>query len=333
MLFFTTRRYRNAILLFSLCSILFNSNIFAQGTWTAVTAQPASSNAGVMLLLNDGTVICKNSAGGGNGTGWSRLTPVNGSYKNGTWSTIASMAKDRLYFSTQVLPDGRVYACGGEYGAGGNNGEVWNPKTNTWTTAGGAGWTFAYNISDANSEILPDGTVLQAYVDEPNTDSNWYWHPTTNTYTRAKNCVRWNNEAIWVKLPDSSIIFFDNYSTTSERFQYQTGTFVNDAVGTANTFDPYGEEEGPGFLLPNGQVFFIGSTPVSQYYTPSGTAAPGTFASGPALPTGSGAPDAPACMLPNGHILMALSPTPTAANNFPTPTTFYEFNYATNQII
>jgi hypothetical protein len=328
-----TRNCRKTALLFFLFYSLFSSSAFAQGTWTAVTNHPASSNAGVMLLLNDGTVLCKNSSGGGNGTGWSRLTPVNGSYINGTWSTIASMAKDRLYFSTQVLPDGRVYACGGEYGAGGNNGEVWNPVTNTWTTTGGAGWTFAYNISDANSEILPDGTVLQAYVDEPHTDSNWIWHPSTNTYTRTGNCVRWNNEAVWVKLPDTSIVFFDNYSTTSERYEFKTATFINDGVGTENTFDAYGSEEGPGFLLPNGQVFFMGSSNVTQYYTPTGTTAPGTFTSGPTPIAGSGAPDAPGAMMPNGHILYALSPAPyaaTTAGEFPTPTTFYEFDYTTN---
>lgn len=333
MLYFTFRKLRNAALLFVLCGI-FNTVTYAQGTWTQLANQPASASGGVMLLLNDGTVICKNTAGGGNGTGWSRLTPVNGSYVNGTWSTIASMAKDRLYFSTQVLPDGRVYACGGEYGAGGNNGEVWSPITNTWTTAGGAGWNFAYNISDANSEILPDGTVLQAYVDEPNTDSNWYWHPATNTYTRAKNCVRWNNEAVWIKLPDSSIIFFDNYSTTSERFRFQTGLFTNDGTGTENTFDTFVYEEGPGFLLPNGEAFFTGSTPVTQFYTPTGTAAPGTFTSGPALPSNSGGPDAPGAMMPNGHVLLALSPTPysatVSAGEFPSPTTFYEYDYTTN---
>ena len=330
MSFFTTRGYRSTILLFSLCSILFNTKIFAQGTWSTITAQPASANAGVMLLLNDGSVICKNSAGGGNGTGWSRLTPVNGSYKNGTWSTIASMAKDRLYFSTQVLPDGRVYVCGGEYGAGGNNGEIWSPKTNTWTTAGGAGWHFAFNISDANSEILPDGTVLQAYVDEPFTDSNWIWHPATNTYTRTGNCVRWNNEAIWVKLPDSSIVFCDNYSTTSERYEFLTGTCINDAIAGQNLFDVAVSEAGAGFMLPNGKAFFIGSPSVTQYYTPSGNTTPGTWANGPAIPNGLGAPDAASAMMPNGHILMALSDTPTASNNFPTPTSYYDFNYVTN---
>ena len=152
MLSLVTPGSRKAASLLFLCGLFLCSNTFAQtGTWTALTHLPTHYNSGVMLLMTDGTVICKNSNGTGNGTGWDKLTPVNGSYVNGTWTSIASMAKDRLYFSSQVLPDGRVYVCGGEYGAGGKYGEVYNPATNTWTGTGGAGYVFPNVISDANS--------------------------------------------------------------------------------------------------------------------------------------------------------------------------------------
>ena len=314
------------------CTLLVSGVGFAQtGTWTALTNQAPNANSGVMLLLTDGTVICKTSAGGtaGYGTNWNRLTPVNGSYLNGTWSTIAPMARERLYFSSQVMPDGRVYVCGGEYGAGGSYGEVYNPATNTWIGAGG-GTAFPNVVSDANSEILPNGDVLQACVDETGSNLNYFWNPATNTYTAAPNCLRIDNEAVWVKLPDSSIIFMDNYSTTSERYIPQTNAWINDASAPASVFDPYGSESGAGFLLPDGRVFFIGSTPVTLYYTPAGSTANGTWALGPAIPGSYGAADAAAAMMPNGHILMALSPTPTATNNFPSPTKYYEFDYVAN---
>ncbi len=313
-------------------TLLVSGTLLAQtGSWTALTNTAPNANSGVMLLLTDGTVICKTSTGGsaGYGTTWNRLTPVNGSYLNGTWTTIAPMARERLYFSSQVLPDGRVYVCGGEYGAGGSYGEVYNPATNTWIGAGG-GTAFPNVVSDANSEILPNGDVLQACVDETGSALNYFWNPATNTYTAAPSCLRIDNEAVWVKLPDSSILFMDNYSTTSERYIPQTNTWINDATAPANVFDPYGSESGSGFLLPDGRVFFIGSTPVTLYYTPSGSTAPGTWALGPAIPGSYGASDAAAAMMPNGNILTALSPTPTAANHFPSPTKYYEFSYLTN---
>src|SRR3954454_14744019 len=111
---------------------LFSATTFAQ--WSAVSASAPNNNNGVMLLLSDGTVMCKSDAGGGDGVGntWNLLTPNNGSYSGGSWTTLATMAKTRLYFVSQVLQDGRVYIAGGEYGTGGNFMEIYNPLTNSW---------------------------------------------------------------------------------------------------------------------------------------------------------------------------------------------------------
>src|ERR1019366_9292204 len=84
--------------------LLITQTLFAQtGTWTALTNLAPHENMGVCLLLTDGTVICHDTNGPGNGTGWDRLTPdIHGSYINGTWSSIAPMTYDRLFFSSQV---------------------------------------------------------------------------------------------------------------------------------------------------------------------------------------------------------------------------------------
>ncbi len=302
----------------------------ATGTWRTITSLAPHYNEGGMVLMTDGSVLVKTSNGGTYGTDWDKLTPVNGSYKNGTWSTIASMINERLYFSEQVLPDGRFYVCGGEYGTGGKYGEVYNPKTNTWSVAGGAGYVFPNVVSDANSELLYNGKVLQASVNESGVNWNYLYDPVANTYTRTANCLRIDNEAVWVKLPDSSVLFLDNYGTTSERFMPKTNTWINDGICPVNLYDPYGSEAGAGYTLPDGRLFFIGSTPTTAYYTPSGTTAPGTWAAGPAIPLNLGAADAASAMLPNGKILLMLSPTPTAADHFPGPTYYYEFDYTTN---
>ncbi len=329
---FTLRSHVNIMgkLLLLACFILCNWQSRAQGTWVPVTRTAPHYNAGVMLLLTDGTVLCKTSSGGtGYGTTWDRLTPdSHGSYINGTWSTIAPMHNERLYFSSQVLLDGRVYIAGGEYGDGGPKSEVWDPKTNVWTMCPQI--VVNHKISDANSIMLPDGTILQAVVDTASTRLNFIYNPVTNTYAHTGTCLRGDNEAVWVKLPDNSTIFVDNYGTTSERFIPATHTWINDGTVPVSLYDPYGSETGAGFLLPNGKIYMVGSPGTSAFYTPTGTTSPGTWTAGPGLPNGWGAPDAASAMMPNGKILMALSPPPRPGDHFPDSTVFYEFDYITN---
>src|ERR1041385_8909442 len=126
------------------------------GTWTALV-RTAPSTVQLMLLLSDGTVMC----GDGGGNTWHRLTPdANGSYINGTWSTLASMHDTRLYFSSDVLPDGRVFVAGGEYGTGTSTAEVYDPLSNTWTRTPTSGQSF----SDSISKVIPGGNVIVAPV-------------------------------------------------------------------------------------------------------------------------------------------------------------------------
>ncbi|HQF27499.1 MAG TPA: BNR-repeat neuraminidase N-terminal domain-containing protein, partial [Bacteroidia bacterium] len=150
------------------------------GTWTLLSNTPPHANGGGMILLSDGTVLCKTFSGGADGYGniYDKLTPdANGSYANGTWSSIAPMINTRLYYSSQVLMDGRLYVAGGEYGTGLSAGEVYNPLTNTWTLTPAPGGS----VSDANSEMLPDGRVLQALVTGSLTGTKIY-DPITNTF-------------------------------------------------------------------------------------------------------------------------------------------------------
>src|SRR5437868_6815828 len=72
------------------CCLSFSHSLFAQGTWSAVTSVAPNPNLGGMLVLSDGTILCKTSAGGGDNIGsvYNRLTPdINGSYANGAWSS------------------------------------------------------------------------------------------------------------------------------------------------------------------------------------------------------------------------------------------------------
>ena len=298
------------------------------GTWTLLSNTPPHANGGGMILLSDGTVLCKTFSGGTDGYGniYDKLTPdANGSYANGTWSSIAPMINTRLYYSSQVLMDGRLYVAGGEYGTGLAAGEVYNPLTNTWTLTPSPGG----NVSDANSEMLPDGRVLQALVAGSLTSTKIY-DPTTNTYINGPTALGIHNESAWVKLADNSILYVNRLSTSSERYIPATNTWINDASVPVSLYDAFGLETGGALLLPDGRAFFLGSTGHTAYYTPTGNTSPGVWTAGPDIPNLQGTPDAPAAMMVNGKILCTVSPLPTSANHFPSPTSFYEFDYVTN---
>ncbi|MBX7212133.1 MAG: cadherin-like beta sandwich domain-containing protein [Verrucomicrobiaceae bacterium] len=315
-------RFAASLFLLVLCCLPDAAD--AIGTWVPLTT-PAGGGIGLMLLMSDGTVMAHRN----NTTTWYKLTPDSaGHYVNGTWTTLQSMHDSRLYYSSQVLMDGRVFVAGGEYGTGYRTGESYNPMTNKWTMAPPI--TPSQGISDACSEILPDGRVLVAPVSASPFLSTQIWNPATNTWTAGPSVLGNQNEAVWVKLPDDSLLTVDIGSTSSERYIPSLNQWIADATVPVSLYDPYGFETGGGFMLPNGKAFFLGSLSHTAIYTPSGNNSPGTWVAGPDIPGPSGTPDAPAVMLPNGKILCAVSPVPTSANHFPSPTTFYEYDYVAN---
>jgi hypothetical protein len=76
------------------------------------------------------------------------------------------MSAPRRHLNSTILPDGQVLITGGTSGAGFVNisealavktAEVWNPKTNQWTTLAANSVMRVYH---SVSLLLPDGTVL-----------------------------------------------------------------------------------------------------------------------------------------------------------------------------
>ena len=319
-----TRILRRTSLALALATAVGGAAVASAGTWTAVAANLPVPIAGVAILLSDGTVLvlCDGVGGDSIGDTWRRLTPdSHGSYVNGTWSTIAAMPNSRLYFSSQLLKDGRLYVAGGEYGTGKSKGEVYDPVANTWTATGDTGGV----VSDANSEILPDGRVLQALVTGDLKKIRIY-DPATNAFINGPSTLGIHNESVWVKLADDSVLFVDRGDVTSERYIPATNTWVSAGTVPVSLYDPWGLETGGAVLLPDGRAFFLGSLSTSAFYTPS----TGQWTAGPALPNGSGVPDGPMAMMVDGKVLCAMSPAPTPADHFPTPTKFYVFDPATN---
>jgi hypothetical protein len=290
------------------------------GTWTALT-HSAPGGVGTMELLPNGTVMATINA---TSNTWGLLTPdATGSYANGTWASLAPANYTRLYDATQVLPDGRVFVAGGEYGSGAATGEVYNPLTNAWTVLPSQSYG---SFIDSNSILLPNGNVLIAPVAPNPSGYTTIFHPSTNTWTQGPKLFRGGSadECSWVKLADDSVIMTDG-NGTSERYIPSLNQWVNDGAVPVSLFDGI-HEEGAGLRLSDGRAFFLGATGHTAIYTPSGTTSPGTWVAGPDIPGGLGTDDAPAAMLPDGTILCAVAPS----GGFNSPTTFYIYDPVAN---
>jgi hypothetical protein len=326
------------------CSSLFTlsfSLCYAQGSWTPVKNLAPDSAGGGMVLLTDGTVMVKGYSNGGWATpdsNWELLTPdSHGSYVNGTWSQLPNMHYSRFAFASQVLPNGNVYEGGSEHGTGGPTAELFNTITHSWTVIPGIPATGGYNIFDGNSEILYDGTVLQGcqlgptYYNMSYCGDNLIYNPVTDSITVGAISFGSHDESSWVKLRDSSVINVDMATTNSERYIPQLKRWVHDATVPVSLYEPGYDETGAGFMLPNRNLFFIGDVNYTAIYTPSGDTLPGTWITGPALPTKGthgqvGSWDGAAAMMDNGKILCVLS----ATSSEDPPFFFYEFDYTNN---
>lgn len=325
---FVRSRCHAVALILVACGVLLQRWAEAGGTWTTL-ANPAPNSISLMLLLSDGTVMAAN----GDGTAWYRLTPdVHGSYVNGTWTTLAPMHDTRLYFSSDVLKDGRVFVAGAEYGTGSATAEVYDPLSNAWTLAPTSGQTFW----DSISKILADGTVLVAPVFPSSYGGTIIYNPASNTWSNGPTLFRggYQDEASWVKLPDDSILTIDPFGTHSERHISFSNSWINDANVPVSLYDSVAGELGAGFLLPNGNAFFLGGSGHTALYTPTGNTSPGAWVAGPDIPAGLGTPDAPAAMMVNGRILCAVGPLPYRDSHgkvvYPGPTSFYEYDPVAN---
>ena len=286
---------------------------FAAGTW-APLATPPPTGVNCCMLLGDGTVLTYD----GNGT-CNRLTPdIHGSYRTGTWTRLASMHDDRLFFASALLTNGMVFVAGGEYGAGHDHAELYDPLNNVWTKipdpVPGVGF------SDAISKILPNGNVLVAPVSK--FGGCLIYNVVANTWQTAANAVN-QNEVCWVKLPNDNIVTIDTGAQTTEHYVPSLNQWIVDGTVPVPVYG-FGSEIGGGFLLPNGKVFYVGGNTNTAIYTPGATvSSPGSWVASANIPNGQGAVDAPAAMMVNGKILCALGPV----GGFNGPTSFYEYDY------
>jgi hypothetical protein len=304
--------------MFSLVFLVGAGTAGAQ-VWTPLANQPqfAASNP---LLLTDGTVIAHNACA----TDWWRLTPDSaGSYLNGTWSQIASLPAgyEPLYFSSAVLPDGRVIVEGGEYNScvpvWSNLGAIYDPLANSWTPVSPpSGWQ---TIGDAQGVVLADGTYMLANCCTTETAlfnaKKLTWTPT------GAGKFDLNDEEGWTLLPNGSVLTVDAYvrsydvnGTNSEIYDPASGSWRSAGSTIVQLWDSYPSatrasyEVGPAVLRPDGTVFATGATGHGSGHTSIYDTHTGAWTAGPDFPGNLDICDGPAALLPNGNVLMETSP-------------------------
>jgi hypothetical protein len=196
-------------------------------------------------------------------------------------------------------------------------GAILDTATGLWTVVGPPkGWT---KIGDAPSVVLPNGTFMigaccsrqQALLDA--TTLTW-------TSTGAGKADR-NSEEGWTLLPNGKVLTIDMANgTASELYDPSTGKWS--AAGNLPFFigNNCGKhivpEVGPAVLRPDGTVFAVGANNKTAIYNSS----TGKWSAGPSFPAGFGSADGPAAILPDGNVLVQVSPC------FAAPSLFYEFD-------
>lgn len=315
------------------------------GSWKLLTNQPLAS-VDTMLLLTDGTVVAHES----NSPNWHRLTPNSaGSYEDGNWSAIAPMPPNPaivaanggpsygpLFFGSAVLKDGTLLVIGGEYNTGIScdlaAATLYDPTTNSWTNlTTPSGWA---NVGDVPLCVLPDGRVLLGNI---NSNQTVFFDPTTKTYAAGPNKSDRCAEESFTLMPDGTVVAVDCTSIpNAEKYVPASNTWVS--AGTTPSTLPQAcsgivPEIGPSVLLTTGHLLVIGATGNTALYTPPAIPSqPGTWSAGPSLKDAGGNTifpiDAPAALLPNGKVLLAGSPAPPCS--FPGPTSFFEYDPASN---
>lgn len=295
-----------------------------QGGWQEVSSEPQWQNgAGTQLLMTDGTVLVSDYCS----TTWWRLTPDStGSYVNGTWSQAASLPSDYgpLYFASAILPNGYVVINGGEYNfcssAETNLGAIYDPFNNTWSALSGpSGWS---NIGDAQSVVLDSGTYMlgnccynyQALFNQAS--STW-------TQTGPGNGKQdSNSEEGWTLLPNGNVLVV-NITDVPYSQVYNPGTNEWTAAGElpVNVVAPGSFEIGPQTLMPNGQVFVVGSNGKNVLYNTSS----GTWTQAKDSPIVDGrqldVADGPSALLTDGDVMVPESP-----GVYNSPTSFFLFD-------
>lgn len=138
-------------------------DVSGTGRWTTVANRNvADRTLGSAVMYAPGKILYV--GGGDPPTASAEVIDLN--QASPSWRTVASMAFPRRQMNATLLADGSVLVTGGTSGPGFNNqagavhvAELWNPKTETWTTMGRE---TSHRTYHSTALLLPSGRVLSS---------------------------------------------------------------------------------------------------------------------------------------------------------------------------
>ncbi len=259
------------------------------------------------------------------------------------------------YFASQVLPDGRVVVIGGEYNAQDGNtavdtniGFVYNPATDSWSTQLSEPFGTG-NVGDDPSVILENGTMLIGGI-SGSTFASLNCSITTAGFTCGSNPPSFSNfivnnskndgndEEGYINLPGNKLLVVNaNTANSSEIYDATTNTWQAPVPTAGIALTDLGSptagtgcnshEVGPGVARQDGTIMYFSGSTFGQnavYNINTGTWSNTAAMNFPTLSGAQyGAADAPASLLPDGHVLVMSSPVTC---NQPKPGKFSIFN-------
>ncbi len=194
---------------------------------------------------------------------------------------------------------------------------------------------------DVPTMLLPGGKILAGSL----------VGPASYLYTIAKNSWAFaatkvyndsSDEEGWARLADGRIITYDigpsvsSGNSVAELYNPTTNSWasISPSDGTATGTFPLlsssavDYELGPSLRLQDGRMFLVGATGHTALYTPSTN----SWAAGPDIigslngnPALFGADDAPAALMPNGHVLLGADAGPTSGA-YSAPSELFDFD-------
>ena len=201
------------------------------------------------------------------------------------WTALAKMTVARGYQGQTTLSDGRVFTIGGSFSGGQfiKNGEVYDPKTNTWTylsgclvqpmlTADRAGiyrqdnhaWLFGWR----------NGSVFQA---GPSRNMNWYTMAGSGTQAgagvRGNDADAMNGNAVMYDASQGLILAvggapdYDNATATSNANIIQIGNPSTTPKVTQISNMKYPRAFANSVILPDGHVLILGGQTYAVTFT------------------------------------------------------------------
>jgi hypothetical protein len=239
-------------------------------TWsTTIAAQPTKCDKCQLVRLSDNRILKAQTGSGSSFVSIQIYNPTTNTWATKTGSSLSGTDLS----SIALLDDGRLMVIDGTLG---QTPYLYSVTGDSWATAPSIGkHTNPLLLKLSDGRVMLHGTPWGAGSPTPTAD---IYNPTTNTWSKTYNYVRWRMNPGFVLLPNGRAMVIGGKRTVSASTEYYDDAEIWDPIYNAWTLiDPIGmaARELPGVaLLSGGSVLVAGGTtstgptPTAARFTP-----------------------------------------------------------------